>query len=325
MIFNEHRHSRNSGARTAVSPRRAAVSLIAAAVVISPSAEYAAAVDRADRRNSLVVVNGATGATVLNVALCAEPLRVTYGANKCWTVAPHGRSVVAVDPRTGAVRRWKVGEEPFDVAVGEGAAWIPDHDGARLWRLDLATGEVTGSHVVNGPQLAAAYAFGAAWVVGADHRLRRFDPHSLQVTDTIPEVSASVEGYEPKMTAARHGLWVADAVSDAVVKVNPRTLRITFRRTRGGAGVAANRFGIWSTDSYQHVWRVAGGRLAKVRTGSGAIDVAADKRSIRVVNRFDRTLVRIDPRRLEVVRRTRLRRSPIALAVGGGFICIAVR
>src|SRR5206468_7474973 len=71
---------------------------------------------------------------VTGVQTCALPIY------KCWTVAPHGRSVVAVDPRTGAVRRWKVGEEPFDVAVGEGAAWIPDHDGARLWRLDLATG-----------------------------------------------------------------------------------------------------------------------------------------------------------------------------------------
>jgi streptogramin lyase len=298
--------------------------LAAALSVFAPSAATHAALQPRLQRNSIVVINVATRATVLAVPLRSEPLRVTYGAGKLWAVAPKSRLVVAVDPRTRRVRRWKIGEEPYDVAVGGGAAWIPDHDGAKLWRLDLTTGKTAPSALVDGPELASAYAFGAVWVVGADHNLRRFDPRTLKVTSRIAGVSASVEGYEPKIAADRNSLWVADAVLNAVVRVDPKSLRVTYRNNHGGAGVAVNRFGVWSTDSFHRVWRVARGRLTSVTTGSGAIDVAADARSLWVVNRFDRTLVQIDARRLRVTHRIRLSRPPFAVAASAGFVAVAV-
>ena len=296
-----------------------------ALTVLAPSAATDAASRPRLQRNSIVVLNSSSGATVTDVALRDERSRVTYGAGKFWAVAPKSRSVVAVDPRKGSVRRWKIGDEPFDVAVGGGSAWIPDHDGARLWRLDLATGKRTPSPVVDGPEVASAYAFGAAWVVGADHSLRRFDPRTLKVTNTITDVSGSVEGYEPKIASDRNTLWIADAVFNAVVRVDPQSFRITYRNKHGGAGVAVNHFGVWSTDSFHRVWRVTRGRVTSVNSGSGAIDVAADARSLWIVNRFERTLVRIDARRLRVTRRLRLSRPPIAVATGGGFVAVAVR
>ena len=143
-------------------------------------------------------------------------------------------------------------------------------------------------------------------------------------TNTIANVAQSVEGYEPKIAPAPNGLRVSDAVANAVVRIDPQVSRIAYRRARGGAGVAVSRFGVWSTDSFNYVWRVAGGRLAKVRTGSGAIDVAADKNGIWVVNRFSRTLVRVDAR-LRIVRRIRISRPPITVAAGGGYVGVAVR
>jgi outer membrane protein assembly factor BamB len=127
------------------------------------------------QRNSLVVLNAATGAAVVTVPLGAVPLRVAYGAQLLGGRA--GRAFSSRGRSSHRIRSpWKIGDEPFDITVGGGAAWIPDHDGAKLWRLDLKTGQTTASAVVDGPELASACAFGAAWVVGADRVLRRFDP-----------------------------------------------------------------------------------------------------------------------------------------------------
>ena len=175
------------------------------------------------------------------------------------------------------------------------------------------------------PCLAIAYAFGAVWVVAADETLTRLDPGSLRPTGAVANVAQSVEHYEPKIAVGDDALWVADAVSNSVARVDPVGLRVTRRVAKGGAGVAVGSSGIWSTDSFGSVWRVADGRQAKVRTGAGAVDVAAGGGFLWVVNRFAGTLVRVDPRALRVTETIHLRGSPIAVAYGDGYLAVAVR
>jgi hypothetical protein len=157
--------------------------------------------------------------------------------------------------------------------------WVADHDGQRVLRVDLATGAVMRSQDLGSPQLAVAYGFGGAWVVGVDDSLRRLDPATLAVTATIEGVASSYEGYEPKIAIAADAIWVSDAFKLAVARVDPRTLRVTYRRAVGGDGITIGAGAVWSADGKQSVWRLAAGRPQPVRAGAGPIDVAAGPRS----------------------------------------------
>jgi streptogramin lyase len=219
----------------------------------------------------------------------------------------------------------KLGKEPFDAAIGGGALWVPDHDGFRILRLDLQTHGTARSRDLGSPQLAVAYGAGAVWAVGADDSLRRLDPTTLEVTATIENVASSYEGYEPKIALARDGIWVSDALSHAVARVDPEQLQVTYRRRLAGDGIAVGAGAVWSADGRSSVWRLADGAAQRIHAGSGAIDVAAGQRSVWVVNWRGRTLARIDASRRRVVRRFLLGREPVAVAVGGAYVGVVVR
>jgi hypothetical protein len=274
---------------------------------------------------SLVLVAASSGRVVATFRLGADPLRVSYGSGSFWAVLPDSRTIVRIDPRRRSVERRAVGVEPYDTAASGRALWVADHDGRDVLRIDWQTGSVRRSDDLGGPQLAVAYAFGSAWAVGADHALRRLDPASLRVTASLPEVAHSVERYEPKIAVGSGSLWVSDAVLNSVARVDPVRLRVIARYRRGGAGVAAGKGGVWSTDSFLRVLRVAGGPPAVVKTGAGAIDVAIGGDTVWVVNRFAGTLVRVDARRPRVTQTIRIGGSPIGVAYGNGYVAVAVR
>ena len=276
-------------------------------------------------RNLLVLVDARSGHVVSSFRLGAEPLRVSYGARAFWVVAPGARTIVRIDPRDPDLQRRKVGVEPFDVAARGGALWIADHDGNDVLRVDLRGRHNLTSADLRNPQLAIAYGLGAVWVVGADRILRRLDPATLAVTGTVDDVAASIEEYEPKIAVGRDALWISDAVRCAVVRVDPVRLRVTARVHRAGFGVALSSDGVWSTDSFGLAERVAGGKVATVKTGRGAVDVAAGGGSIWVVNRFVGTIVRVDPRRRRVTKTIHVGGMPVAVAYGDGYVAAAVR
>jgi streptogramin lyase len=277
------------------------------------------------RPNTLVLVNAAKNAIVARIPLGVEPLRISFGRKRFWIVAPDARTVLSVDPRTHRIASMKLGKEPFDAAIGGGALWVPDHDDFRILRLDLRTHAVARSKDLGSPQLAIAYGAGAVWAVGADDSLRRLDPTTLAVTATIENVASSYEGYEPKIALARDGVWISDALSHAVARVDPEQLRVTYRRRLAGDGIAVGAGAVWSADGRSSVWRLGGGAAKRIHAGSGAIDVAAGERSVWVVNWRGRTLARIDASRSRVVRRFLLGREPVAVAVGGAYVGVVVR
>jgi streptogramin lyase len=201
---------------------------------------------------------------------------------------------------------------------------VADHDSGRVLRVDLHTGTVTRSLDLGSPQLAIAYGFGAAWVVGADDALRRLDPSTLEVTATIEDVASSYEGYEPKIAVGDGVLWVSDALARSVARVDPQRLQVTYRRALAGNGMAIGGGAVWSADAKRSVWRFADDQARRVSSGVGPIDVAAGKRSVWAVNGRGHTLVRISAAKLRVVTRLPLGREPVAVAAGGGYVGVAV-
>lgn len=295
--------------------------VLAAAAVLVVGTASASTVTRS---NSLVLVNAEHNAIVARIPLGAEPLRVSFGQGKFWVVAPEARTVFSVDPRTRKVRAIKLGQEPFDAASGGGALWVADHDSRRVMRVDLKTGAITRSKDFGSPELAIAYGFGSVWVVNASDTLLRLDPSTLAVTATLDGVASSYEGYEPKIAIGQDALWVSDALKRSVARVDPQPLQVTYRRAVAGSGIAIGAGAAWSTDAKRFVWRFAGG-ARRLAAGNGPIDVAAGKRSVWAVNWRGHTLVRISAARLGVVKRLPLGREPVAVAVGGGYVGVAVR
>jgi len=314
--------------------------LVAAAVVVvgtAPVVAFAGAKARealearrvlypvAKRPNSFVLVNAAKNAIVARIPLGVEPLQVSFGEGMFWIVAPEARTVFGIDPRTHKVRSIKLGKEPFDAATGGGALWVPDHDGQRVLRVDLRTGAVAHSQDLGSPALAVAYGFGAVWVASAGDSLFRLDPATLDVTATIDGVASSYEGYEPKIAVAADAIWVSDAFKLAVARVDPRLLRVTYRRAVAGNGITVGAGAVWSADGKRSVWRFAGGKVGHLQAGAGPIDVAAGTHSVWAVNWRGDTLVRISVAKERVVRRFPLGREPVAVAVGGIYVGAIVR
>jgi hypothetical protein len=271
---------------------------------------------------SVVVLSSSTGQPVASARLGGEPTRVAWGNGAFWVVTPTRGAVVRVAP-SGSVQRRSFPGEPYDAATGAGTVWIPRHDAFDLLDLDWKRKRERRSVNLQTPQLAVAYGFGSVWTVGADGALRRIDPRTLRVNGTVGGVSFSSEGFEPKIAVARDALWISDAVRHAVTRVDPRRLRVAAVVAHGGNGVADAGGQVWSTDG-SAAWRVAGGPVHRVRTGSGAYDVAAGGGAIWVANRFSRTVTKVDPGRGTVVRTFRFPGRPSALAYGAGYLAVAL-
>jgi streptogramin lyase len=317
--------------------RRSVLAATVVVLVVGASATVALAAARdarqshrplysvATRPNSFVLVNAARNAIVARIHLGVEPLRVSFGDDRFWIIAPQARTVFSIDPRTRKVRSIKLGKEPFDAATGGGALWVADHDSQRVLRVDLQTGAVTRSQDLGSPELAVAYGFGAAWVVNASDSLIRLDPVTLDVTATIEGVASSYEGYEPKIAIAADAIWVSDAFKLAVARVDPQMLRVTYRRAVAGNGITVGAGAVWSADGKRSIWRFASGKAQRVRAGAGPIDVAAGKHSVWAVNWRGHALVRVSAATHRVVKRFPLGREPVAVALGGIYVGAIVR
>ena len=318
--------------------RRRSVLAVAVVVVVAGTAATVALAAAKDHRqshrplysvvprpNSFVLVNAGRNAIVARIHLGVEPLRVSFGEGRFWIVAPEARTVFSIDPRTRKVRSIKLGKEPFDAATGGGALWVADHDSQRVLRVDLQTAAVSRSQDLGSPELAVAYGFGAVWVVNASDSLLRLDPVTLDVTATIEGVASSYEGYEPKIAIAADAIWVSDAFKLAVARVDPQMLRATYRRAVAGNGITVGAGAAWSADGKQSIWRFASGKAQRLRAGAGPIDVAAGKQSVWAVNWRGHTLVRVSAATHRVVKRFRLGREPVAVAVGGIYVGAVVR
>ena len=161
------------------------------------------------------------------------------------------------------------------------------------------------------------------WTVAADGALRRIDPRTLRVTGSVGGVSFSSEGFEPKIAVGHDALWISDAVRHSVVRVDPRRLRITSVVSHGGNGVAVLGAQVWSTDG-SFAWRISGGSVRRLKTGSGPLDVTAGGGAVWVANRFAKTVAKVDPVHARVVATLHVPERPSALAYGAGRLAVAL-
>jgi DNA-binding SARP family transcriptional activator/DNA-binding beta-propeller fold protein YncE len=96
-----------------------------------------------------------------------------------WTLQFFDNSVKRIDPRTGRITATALPGRPVAIAAGSGAVWVATSGEDELWKLNLATGAISGSFPLGVTPSAIAVQPGAVWVAAeSDGLLERIDPAS---------------------------------------------------------------------------------------------------------------------------------------------------
>jgi virginiamycin B lyase len=140
------------------------------------------------------------------------------------------------------VQEVAVGDEPYYLAVGEGAVWVPNRRDGTLMRVDPPTGAVIATIAIGDPArgcpcasnplpgvaASAAVAGGSVWVAKEDERaVARVDPRTNAVAEVIPL------GVPPhRLAAGTDALWVTSregGAEDGVLRVDLATRQVVAR------------------------------------------------------------------------------------------------
>jgi streptogramin lyase len=273
-----------------------------AAVLLSRRDERAAAPSPAVvpvTANSLVRIDPATNRAVVAVPVGAGPERVAVGEGSVWVANTTDRILVEVDPKTNVVLRTvDVARvgRPTLLAAGEGAVWIADR----------------------GPGVAA-------------RELWRYDPQSGELA-ALPTVRIAPFG----IAVGLGSVWITDALSSAVLRIDPRSGAVTgaFPLVVSGSypdvsfpvvGAGA----VWFVDLADRIVRVDPVRnevVAGIELGDViqlSYRVAVGEEGLWFTRPDDDEVVRVDPSTGRVVDLVRVGRVPREIAVGGGAVWVA--
>jgi streptogramin lyase len=226
----------------------------------------------------LAILAGSTGATV-DVGEWTYGLAA--GAGSVWVGGMQTGSVLRLDPKTGrVVQRIKAGERIFNLAEAPGAVWAVANISSTAVRIDTGTGKVTTRVRVGYSPYDVEWGFGSAWVSNAgDGTVSRITNGKVVKTIQV--------GTEPNGLAAYRGsLWVTDHTLGKVVRIDPRTNRVTATLKVPGAD--------WITGF------------------GGSIYVSQETNGI----------ARIDVRSLEVTGRAPVARNPLGSAIVGARLWV---
>ncbi len=161
----------------------------------------------------------------------AAPVRVpvgevTYGlaagGGSVWVGGLSSGDVLRLDPATGkVVARVTAGARIFNLASAPGAVWAVGNVSGTVARIDTRTSKVTATVRVGLQPYDVAWGFGSAWVSNAgDGTVSRVTGGKVVKTIKV--------GVEPNGLAAYQGaIWVSDHTLGKVVRIDPRSNRIT--------------------------------------------------------------------------------------------------
>jgi glutamine cyclotransferase len=144
------------------------------------------------------------------------------GSGSVWVGGLGSGDVIRIDPATGKVlKRVTVGARVFNLAAAPGVVWAVDNALSTAVRVDTRTAKVTARVPVGFQPYDIEWGFGSAWVANAG------DGTVWRITNGKVVKKLKV-GAEPNgLTAYRGAVWVSDHTLGKVVRIDPRTNRIT--------------------------------------------------------------------------------------------------
>jgi len=270
-------------------------------------------------------------AAVLAALATAPTLKVdagewTYGlassGGSVWAGGLAIGDVLRIDPASGrVVSRTNIGARVFNLASAPGAVWAVANITGTASRIDSRTGKVTATvRVGNGPY-DVEWGFGSAWVSNsADGTVSRIT--GKRVVKTIKV------GVEPNgLSAIGSSLWVTDHTAGKLLRIDPRSNRVTGSVTLTGADwVTGYRGSLYVSQETNVVTRVDA-RTLKVR---GSVEVKRNPLGSAIVAGKlwvpcidSGGVVVVDPATMRVVKQLPGGPSPIVVLPVGGHVWIS--
>ncbi|MBS1894137.1 MAG: protein kinase, partial [Actinobacteria bacterium] len=226
---------------------------------------------------------------------------VAVGGGSVWVTDSASGELLRVDDETGAItQRIDVGGHPGPLVYGGGRIWVADTKGAGITAVNAKGGRVVRRHL--GPHTAPlrlAAGAGSLWVSSATTgQIHHIGLAAFAIGKSIPA------GRHPAGITVAHGLvWVADARSGSVIRVDPAVQAVSGAPIEVGeapGGIDAGPNLLWVTvageDAVRRLELPSGDPDgAPIPVGPDPSAVAVGLTAVWVVNDGDGSVTRIEP------------------------------
>ena len=170
---------------------------------------------------AVLAVAALAGPQPAEVPLGSPSYGLAAAGGSVWVGGLDSGKVFRVDPAGKVTARLQAGSRIFNLVAAPGAVWAVDSTGGAAVRIDARTGKVTARVRVGLSPYDVEWGFGSAWVANAG------DGTVSRITGTRVVKTIHV-GVEPNgLTAYRGALWASDHTAGKVVRIDPRTNRVT--------------------------------------------------------------------------------------------------
>ena len=149
-----------------------------------------------------------------------DPAEIAIGAGAAWVACGDG-TVAKISVDDGSVETFDSGgEESYGIALGDGDVWITNRESDTVTRLDGSDGSLDEQFDAGENPKGIAFAGDRVWVASTDtDELLRFE-----ADDSLKEATAIAVGDEPRGVVFAFGsIWVANGGSNSVSRVDATT------------------------------------------------------------------------------------------------------
>ncbi len=222
------------------------------------------------------------------------------------------------------VERVHLEGRPSAVAVGGGVVWVVDEEGGAVRGYRSSTLEP--SHEIEVPKNPVAMDFDGThlWVAHASGQLTRISARTREREDVdVPQAGSLVD-----VSAQGGSVWVADSERDAIVRLDPETLRTvaTIEIPAGAVRVAATEATVWVTGKDNAVTPVdvgANKAAEPIEVGPGPLGLVVAGDSVWVCVSERDEVVRIERRSRRVTEEAiKVGDAPVAVSAGDGSVFV---
>jgi hypothetical protein len=190
------------------------------------------------------------------------PAAVAVGAGAVWAPAAVPAALWRIAPRTnkvtgriplgsplhGSISVSAAGDTVWVACCGEARPGYPGSSGGRLLRVDPHRKRVVADLPLPANPAAVAADPAGAWVATADGQVLLVSRKRSRVVATID--AGGPLGFSQTIAVGSSGVWLADPFHEQVVRIDPKTRRVTARIPAGAVTtLAVTRDAVWGLSS----------------------------------------------------------------------------